>query len=156
MRKNSITRFNSENIAYIDFDTDTKEGAAGVIDEVNGQTYPFNGGGGGISNPVIEVTFINNTGGSTGPMLFVFDENDNEMKWVQFNFANGATEVVDAVVIPSSFDGPEGPFSYFEQIYLYDITITASDAVNCTFDSGERSITVTDPTQNASITLTLS
>lgn len=45
MRKNSITRFDSENIAFIDFDTDTKEGVAGIIDEVNGQDYPFSGGG---------------------------------------------------------------------------------------------------------------
>ena len=46
MRKNSITRFDSKNIAYVDFDTDTKEGTAGVFDEVNGQDYPFSGGGG--------------------------------------------------------------------------------------------------------------
>lgn len=154
MKKSTLTRFDNENIVFVEIEN--QEGTAKIIDEVNNTVIDIGGGGGGVSNPVIEVTFINNTGGSTGPLLFVFDEDDNEMKWIQFNFANGATEVVDTVVIPSSFDGPEGPFSYFEQIYLYDITITASDAVNCTFDSGERSITVTDPTQNASITLTLS
>lgn len=153
MAKNANIRFENANVAYVSVDTDTHELTGGVMDETTGTFYPV-GGGGGVSNPVIKVTFINNTGVSTGPLLFVFDENDNEMKWIQFNFANGATEVVNTVVIPSSFDGPEGPFSYFEDVYLYDTTITVSDAVNCTF--GEKRIRVTDPSQNGSITLTLS
>lgn len=155
MTNTANIRFEPSNVAYVAVDLDTHEMSGGVMDETTGTFYPV-GGGGGISNPIIEVTFINNTGVPTGPLLHIFDENDNDIKRILYAFPNGATEVINTVVFPTSFDGPEGPFTYFEEILMTDVTITASDAVNCTFDIGDSAIIVTDPSKNGSITLTLS
>lgn len=153
MAKNANIRFENANVAYVNVDTDTHELTGGVMDETTGTFYPV-GGGGGVSNKVIEITFINNTGSSIGPYLYII--NETEVRAVQYEIANGETEVINAAVIPVSNDGPEGPFTYAVELWQMQCTKTASDAVNCTYDSGDDVVTLTDTSENGSITLTLS
>ena len=153
MTNTANIRFEPSNVAYVAVDLETHEMSGGVMDETTGTFYPV-GGGGGVTNPVIEITFINNIGSSIGPYLYIINETD--VRAVQYEIANGETKVINAAVIPVSFDGPEGPFTYAVELWQMECTKTASDAVNCTYDSGEDVITLTDTTENGSITLTLS
>lgn len=157
MRKNSITRFNSENIAYVDFDTDTKEGVAGIFDEVNGQDYPFSGGG-GFNNPICTVTLVLSEGDTNLSYLYR-DENVLTLRDAQYYFEGDATYTLD-LIIPL-YDEGWGTQSY--KWYINDLAVdmrtkTVTDEVNCTvtFGEGFGFILVTDGTQNASCTITLS
>lgn len=151
MKKTTLTRFDNENIVVVEIEN--QEGTAKIIDEVNNTVVDI-GGGGGVTNPVIEITFINNTGSDQGPYLYII--NEDEICAVQFVIANGETKVIDAAVIPASFDGPEGPFTYRVDLWQMECTKTASDAVNCAYYSGDDILKLTDTSENGSITLTLS
>ena len=107
------------------------------------------GGGGGVTNPVIEITLINNTGSTITPYLYI--NHENEVVSVRYAIENGETKVVDSIVIPESDTGPEGPYFYKASVYA-EGTITASNEVNCTYN--DYTITITDETQSSSITLT--
>lgn len=106
------------------------------------------GGSGGVSYKKLSVHFVNTSESrpcpvSPNPIDFVNDE--------LCNIYNPAV--------------PKNGTADFDFLYIYDrgdygvsfqTNITgSSDAVNCTYDSDSYYLTITDPTQDASITLTV-
>lgn len=109
-------------------------------------------GGGGITNPKLTVTVVNNTGSE----VYIYDgfcsyTEDNMIYHISED-GNGIpaneTKVFNILAIPYVF---EGELSWvFDLVYL--MSVVATNLVNCTYADG--AATITDPTQDASLTLT--
>ena len=122
------------------------------------------GGGGGIDNPVLSINVVaTGVSGDIGalPLLQI---NDNVLQSVSQMVSGGTTTVYSTVVLAYDQEG--------ESVYVWDgttaypsmtgatATLTVSNEVNCTvnlnIDAGQFYAMITDPTQPASFTLTIS
>ena len=107
------------------------------------------GGGGALSNPHVTITFVKNYDDEGDPLV-IFGvcvvENDILKGDVELNN--------DSVIIDSIAQYYESDASYAVICGIYDFSVSASNAINCTWNHG--SIIVSDATNNASITLTVS
>lgn len=148
MKKSTLTRFDNENIVFVEIEN--QEGTAKIIDEINNTVIDI-GGGGGIANPVCTLTVINNGNDPVQIGEYLFTMHD-EILCEETIFAPAETNVIDLVLIPA-YSG--GTITY--ETFLIDtgfVTAVASDLVNCTYEDGL--LYVTDPTQDCSLTLTIS
>lgn len=149
MSKNAYIRFENANVAYVSVDTDTHELTGGVMDETTGIFHPV--GGGGIANPVCTLTVIHSFEGAQQIGDGLHTMQNNIICTEQINAPTG-TSTFDLVLIPGYV---EGTMDY--ETFLIDtnfVTAVASDLVNCTYEDGF--LYITDPTENCSLTLTLS
>lgn len=121
-------------------------------------TYQEIGGGGtALGNPILTLTFNNNTTGTIG-INVTYLNNDNIL------VSGQATEeiepsgqlITDTILVATEYLGdPTLYYNYGYWDYAFAGTVTVSDLVNCTDDSGGKMITITDPTLPASCTITI-
>lgn len=151
--KTAIIHFSDDHIVSIGYDPSSK--ATVVTDIPQNLSSQFvlgeESGGGSLLNKKISITVINNTGSLKmweSPYLIP------ESGYVTTGIVEiaGHSQIVQDVMIPMS-----------DETYYFDLpkvnpgaTVTASNLVNCTFEfsGGNQDLVVTDPTMDASVTLT--
>ena len=145
MKKGSITRYDQELVMETIADYDNLELSAWVLEPVKEQI----GGGGGLDNPSITMTV--NASTAVYFRYYILDNNEIVAKTEEIT----GTHTYDSLVIKSDFVGEESYELAYSDLSSY--TITASNAVNCTADTSYGIfITITDPSQPASITINIS
>lgn len=117
-------------------------------------TVNVEGSGGGFANPKCTLTVINNSGNVAYLAMGINTYNDENVIYIMSDDEGAVpantTKIVDIVSIPHVIDN-----DLIWSEYIVDAPgPVASDLVNCTFSS--TLLEITDPTQDASLTLTIS
>ena len=151
--KTAIIHFSEDHIIAIGYNPTSKETIVSDIPQNLSSQFVLGeeSGGGSLLNKKISITVINNTGSLQmweSPYLIP------ESEYVTYGIVEiaGHSQIVQDVMIPMS-----------DETYYFDlptvnpgVTVTASNLVNCTFEfsGGNQDLIVTDPTMDASVTLT--
>lgn len=161
MKKGSITRYDQELVLETIADYDNSEISAWILEPVKEQ---IGGGGGGVSNPILTINVVaTGVSGEIGTLpLFII--NDGVLQEI-FQMVNGGSNytyesiVLESVESGDNYWGWDGADAY-PKITSTAATLSTSDPVNCTVQLDQPNemlwVEVTDPTQNASFTLTIS
>ena len=151
---NGVLRFDDDHIIRVKYDPTSK---AMVIDDVpqslESSITLGEGGGGGITNPELTINVVNNSGGGIG--VIKYDVNDSKLYRTYTNFQSNESGEAKTLV-PVSIDENEDEVYMILYNDLTWATFSHSNAVNCTFDDDDEVMMVTDPTQPASFTMTVS
>ena len=141
-----INQTAGKRVIILDEDADKVEG--GYFD-TDGTWHDF-GGESGIT-PTLKIKLENNNSNSYnfgGSALQVV--NNNKVTFEEKSINPGETESIEVLVIGEEEDGEI--IFYFSS---FEGKETVSDLVNCTFDDDEYAIIITDPSQNASVTVVI-
>jgi len=152
--KTAILNFSPEHILSLSYDPSSKAMTVKDIPaNLESQFTLGESGGGSFNNKKISITLINNTGSlQMWESPYLIPESGYVTKGI-VEIA-GHSQIVQDVMIPMS-----------DETYYFDlptvnpgVTVTASNLVNCTFEfsGGNQDLVVTDPTMDASVTLTYS
>ena len=98
-----------------------------------------------IKNPKVTITFVNEGADYTFEAYWIND--DNKIIFDNITIEAGQTRDVECIFMQIFEDGDK----LWESI---ELSGSASDLVNCTFDDGQ--LLITDPTKDASATITVS
>lgn len=166
MTKNANIRFENANVAYVSVDTDTHELTGGVMDETTGIFYPVGGGGVGIANPILTLS-IDASGviGDLGTIDYLTVTEDNMVKNKLAVMISGGDTYEFEIFVPAWDNGDDPDVFVWTNSsanggFVGTIkVITATDTENCMANidqnDGSMYIMVTDPTQPANATLTV-
>ena len=156
--KTAIIHFSEDHIVAIGYNPTSKETIVSDIPQNLSSQFVLGeeSGGGSFNNKKISITIISNLS-----YMFMWTENYfiSENGYVSSGTIEipENSQIVRDLMIPISIDSPNYYFG-LPMINPYTNTVVASDPVNCTFNfsGGEQYLVVTDPTMDASITLTYS
>ena len=119
--------------------------------------YAGGGGGSSYSNPILTIKYVNGTGSSinisgyqTAGYIFNNTVLGGGLNEPVIEIASGENATFEVIVLLTN--DPNEPFATTIPFSLDVNSIAASDEVNCTYDEGW--VIITDPTSNASITVT--
>ena len=124
-----------------------------------GEVYEIGAsGGGGLENPILTITFNNTMRAAAGTPYYYAVDNDNKLIRM-YKELLGNSETVFNTRVPIYRSEDEEDFALWECNSLASVlsTITASNEVNCSLYYNVNSrfeISLDDPTENASITIT--
>lgn len=160
MKKGSITRYDQELVLETIIDYDNAELSAWILEPIKEQI----GGGGEINNPVLTINVVaTGVAGDQGALPLIVNDN-GILKKVNTMIVGGTSDTYQSIVLEDIYSDDDSFFWKGSDSYP-DITGTAntlsvSNAVNCSIDLDQPNnwfgVTITDPTQPASFTLTIS
>ena len=162
MAKNANIRFDDANVAYVSVDDTTHEMTGGVMDETTGTFYPVGGGGTEITNPILTINV--DASGVVGDIgaLPLIQLNDGSLQNIAAMVVGGSSYSYDTIVLDYYDNGDSAYFwdgsTAYPSITGYVGTLSVSDEVNIavTLSGGTFYGEITDPTEPASFTLTVS
>lgn len=151
--KTAIIHFSEDHIVAIGYNPTSKETIVSDIPQNLSSQFILGeeSGGGSFNNKKISITIINNAYRAWESHYFI-----SENGYVEYGALEllADSQIVQDVMIPMSDET-----YYFDLPMIYNgETVTPSNLVNCTFnyDGQNQDLVVTDPTMDASVTLTYS
>ena len=111
-------------------------------------------GGSGLVNPILEVTAINNTSFDSATNNYYINENGVFITGQENMPANDTITLTAILPGQTYLEDPNIYYNYPYADLAFSGTVTVSNLINCT--DADQMITITDPTQPASCTITLS
>lgn len=165
MKKSTLTRFDNENIVFVEIEN--QEGTAKIIDEVNNTVIDIGGGGGGIDNPTLTLSIdASGVSGELGTIDYLTITENNTVKNKTGIMISGGDNYEFEILVPAWDNGDDPDVFVWTNssanggLVGTAYVITATDTENCMANidqnGGSMYIMVTDPTQPASATLTIS
>ena len=154
MKKRSITRYDQELVLETIVDYDNEEISAWILEPVKQE---IGGGGSALGNPILSLTVNNNTTGTMG-INVTYLNNDNILVAGQAveEIEPSGQLIIDTILVATEYLGdPTLYYNYGYWDYAFSGTVSVTNLVNCTDDSGAKMITITDPTLPASCTITV-
>lgn len=160
---NANIRFDNKNVAYVNVDKETHNMTGGVMDETTGTFYPVGGGGTEITNPILTIN-VDASGvvGEVGSVPLI-QFNDGSLQNVDNIVNGGSTYAFEGYVLEDVLEGEENEYWWIcppvNTVLDTNKTLSVSNEVNVTVTlnqgSGIFQAMITDPTQPASFTLTV-
>lgn len=152
----SLNRFSADHIIRTKYNPSTK---AVVMEDIPaGLKSEFTlgeSGGGGVSNTILTMNVVNNSGEDFEAYRYSLDENNMV---IHEALMVGETATVDTLVIPAVNEGTYYYIISFFDYFSAPAPPTSSDTVNCTVETdpfGGVTVIITDPTLPASVTFTI-
>ena len=155
---NANVRLNEKRLVNIDLTSNEEaEGCTitgTVKDLLNDKVYAIGSGGGGGGMPFLTATIVNNTGYGLSNVSTCAPKAEYGVDFNQTPILPNSTEIKEYLY---EFMGDDSYIArlYFEGVGVTDVTISYSNLVNCTFNQADGWLDITDPSENASATLTL-